>query len=164
MSVEERQDALEAARLSLVRLEDARTQYRVEQTEAFQERLKFDCDLLWGKEIKMAQHAVALAQDEYYAALMVEAKAKYASIVGKRMEEWSPKSVYGPAIKTGRVGIIEIFGPGSRLDATVVYSLPEFGDPVIRILKRDGRPSKRIVRAERWPENGEVTFRGWKPE
>jgi seryl-tRNA synthetase len=65
--------------------------------------------------------------------------------VGTRVRRYRYLRASAPPIKTGDIGLVEIFGPGSAWPANV-RSQPPHNTVGVRLLKSDGKPGKTFVR------------------
>lgn len=143
-----------------------------EYENAISERVR-EATVAARKEFEPLQARYVEANKEAYAAreALDEAKENEAMTgkdlkhpIGTRMLEWrAPK--YGYAYDqtkkpTGLVGVIEVWTRDSESpDNFSNYRIPHRGDAAIRILKKDGAPSRKFERAS---SGGD--FYGWYPE
>lgn len=105
----------------------------------------------WDPPINAARSALFQADHQYDLAVAEAAKSEHASKVGKRYVEWrnrvipykyaTPKAI--PWERTGRVGIMEVFGPNDK--ARNAYSRPRIGGLCIRPLLKSGKPSTEAL-------------------
>jgi hypothetical protein len=66
--------------------------------------------------------------------------------VGKRVKETEILGFGKPReVATGVVGMVEVFRDGDALPENIRTSLPKHGDLVVRVLRKDGTKSRRVV-------------------
>lgn len=138
--------------------QDARRNFERKLTEEFHAHLARELEAGgYDKRVRAANIAENEAQQ------LVEAEKERIALsetlhpysLGTRMVEWSyPRRLYSQAtvqnrVLTGRVGVLEIITNKSEHPANKTYGLAERGELVIRILKKDGTPSKVYERLNR---------------
>lgn len=92
------------------------------------------------------------------------AKSSQSGIIGKTVTEWKREFGWMESRPTGLRGIVEVFKDGdSHIGAE--YSKPMIGKLVVRVLKSDGKPSKRCIEFMGHVEHGNQSLPyGWKLE
>jgi hypothetical protein len=79
--------------------------------------------------------------------------------VGTVLVEWKRSGYYGggPSKPTGRKGVVNIWTRQSDHPGNLRWGLPEVGDRYIRVLKKDGTPSRNFEKLSDWKAS-------WLPE
>lgn len=68
-------------------------------------------------------------------------------LFGKRVEELKSAAFSRqPARPTGVIGVVEVFSDGDQFPANITTGIPQGGDLVIRVLKKDGSRSLKAVK------------------
>jgi hypothetical protein len=79
-------------------------------------------------------------------AVEIEQNLKH-PLCGKRVEELKSLSFSRqPSRPTGVVGIIEVFREGDDFPSNITIGVPQGGDMVIRVLKKDGTKSVKAIK------------------
>lgn len=107
-----------------------------------------ETEAIFGKELADAQSEETRLRREKEEAEEREAIAAPRDVpIGAQVEEWKPKRLgpwrTGPKEPTGRKGILEVITadsqhPGNKTNA-------RRGDVVVRLLKKDGKPSRNYI-------------------
>lgn len=108
------------------------------------------------------------ANRKYQDMLVEQAKAKTLGgvPVGGRVVEWISQYRFSSIRKqSGKIGIVEVCTIESRFSDNVVHGIPTVGKLFVRILKKDGTPSRNFANG-RWSLDGgdDKLPWGWYPE
>ena len=138
--------------------QDARSNFTSKLTEEFRAHLARELEAGgYNKRVR----AATIAENEAQQAVEVErervalSETVHPYPLGTRMVEWDyPRRLYrAPTVQdrilTGRVGVLEVITAKSEHPANKTYNLAARGELVIRILKKDGTPSKTYERVSR---------------
>jgi hypothetical protein len=150
----------EAAHRALVR---KRRDERDERVRAFGKDLDAELAARYDADLLRLAVETQKARESFEAACEAAASDKpWTHPPGTRMVEWECASRFysEPNARklTGRVGVTEIITANSEHGKIADYRMAKRGDMVIRILKKDGTPSKVYV----GPSNGMLY--NWVPE
>lgn len=129
-----------------------------QRMEAFRERTEFEAGLKHDPSIEAAAdraHAARVALDEALEARALTGEgAPYP--LGTKLYEWERKKWAREWALTGRVGVMEGFTRQSEQPDSLQHGRARIGDYVVRVLKKDGTPSKLYINRFHW--------RNWLPE
>lgn len=145
--LERAENALRDAERAVIRLESE--QSKAGDAARAKARAEYDDRI---RIARMVRLEAKTARDTAAVALAAGASGR-AVPVGARVEEWRKKEVGGwrkewtnQLVATGRRGIVEVFTPQSEYpDNRGAWRRPRIGDFVIRLLKKDGSPSKDVI-------------------
>ena len=88
--------------------------------------------------------------------------------IGTKLFQWAEPNSYRRSVPkklTGLVGVVEVWTRTSQSpDGTRNYSLPNPGDFIIRILKKDGTPGKKFIRYHEHSKSWGTWSETWLPE
>lgn len=158
-NVKQARDALREHQKREDHYESVETEKRVaplkEAMEAQEAAIKAECSELFDDRDRELRNAVYEANRAHELGI-VEAKNGNTGWlpVGTVIVKWErPRYTYGrgPLKLTDQVGMVEVWSPDSVYPENKSrYSRPHAGDIVVRLLKKDGTPSKNFESANEW--------------
>lgn len=142
--------ARDAAQRRLWAIDNERAAFLRERRAAFQAALAAEEATLFGDRLAVAEAELTAAKALSEEAIEKAALAEEREIpAGTLMEEWKiPRHTYGrgPAVLTGRKGILEIITRDSVHPGNISgWSRPAVGQIVVRIIRKDGSPGMSYV-------------------
>lgn len=154
MAESQEQRELREARTDLLALKDKISAEKRERLDEFTRQLNAELDDRYGLHLKRAQQRVADAKeaDDKHREQTAAERSPYP--LGTTLHEWKDTSpTWSRHIrweKTGVVGVVEVFKKGDDFPLNVSqWSLPDYGEVILRPRKKDGSPSKALHRLER---------------
>lgn len=162
-TIKELEKAARAAYIARTKVEDESHEWRVPRERAALEAIMAEHNRLFGAKIKAAREAEWEANRAHEAAMAKAAAANTGWLpVGTKVFEWVRPGRWAragePMRKSGRVGVVEVCTHESFFAGNARYSRPSVGQVFVRLLKKDGSPSLKVV------EGWRLCREDWLPE
>ena len=116
----------------------------------------------YSEKVDLLAEELKQAQERYDYAKIKAAAANTQFPVGTRVQECKPPHRLSDHLKQGRKGVIELYDYSTARDWKESFTTLSLGDLFVRVLKKDGSPSKSVYRL--WNGGTRALPYGWKLE